>query len=222
MAGINKIKPFCENGAVVSEADYETLRKVGNVKGRASSAFVNKALKQSSYVAAGLGEAVAEVFDKGVSDENPLSDMIDGIKALLASMAVVSSAEIPTGGIISYTGTEASLDEMYQTTGVRWYICNGQNGTPDLRDRFIVGSGGKYAVGAKGGSETVTLDVSQIPSHNHRVCEGAGGVTDYPSGVGFAPVGSDYPVSSGYTGGGQPHENRPPYYALAYIMKGTV
>ena len=52
---------------------------------------------------------------------------------------------------------------------VGWALCDGSNGTPDLRDRFIVGAGGSYNVGNTGGSNTVTLTTSQIPSHSHGV-----------------------------------------------------
>ena len=101
-----------------------------------------------------------------------------------------------------------------------WYLCNGQNGTPDLRDRFIVGAGSSYAVGATGGAAQVTLTVDQIPAHEHTY-------TNYnTNGGGVIFNGSVLDKSMGYTantssvGGGQAHENRPPYYALCFIMKG--
>jgi hypothetical protein len=61
---------------------------------------------------------------------------------------------VPVGGIILWSGSVASIP-----TG--WQICDGTNGTPDLRDRFVVGAGSSYAVGATGGS--TTKDVS----HTH-------------------------------------------------------
>lgn len=48
-----------------------------------------------------------------------------------------------------------------------WALCDGQNGTPDLRDRFIVGAGGSYAPGASGGSGGVTPNTSAAPGHTH-------------------------------------------------------
>ena len=44
---------------------------------------------------------------------------------------------------------------------------DGTNGTPDLRDRFIVGAGASYAPGDAGGASSVTLSVGQMPSHTH-------------------------------------------------------
>ena len=57
-----------------------------------------------------------------------------------------------------------------------WALCDGTQGTPDLRDRFIVGAVGSYARGNTGGSSTHNhggatashvLTVAQMPSHNH-------------------------------------------------------
>jgi len=50
-----------------------------------------------------------------------------------------------------------------------WSLCNGTSGTPDLRDRFVVGAGTTYAVNATGGANTVTLDATMIPAHTHTV-----------------------------------------------------
>ena len=63
-----------------------------------------------------------------------------------------------TGMIIMYTGSSAP-------TG--WAICNGQNGTPDLRDRFVIGAGNSYSVNATGGEATKTLGTANLPSHTH-------------------------------------------------------
>ncbi|MDR9392671.1 MAG: hypothetical protein RI554_11670, partial [Trueperaceae bacterium] len=57
-----------------------------------------------------------------------------------------------------------------------WLLCDGTNGTPDLRDRFIVGAGGAYTVNDTGGADSVQLSGSEMPSHSH----GSGSLqTDY-------------------------------------------
>ena len=56
---------------------------------------------------------------------------------------------IPSGGIIMWSGAIANIPEG-------WALCDGQNSTPDLRDRFIIGAGDAYAVGATGGAASVT------------------------------------------------------------------
>ena len=61
----------------------------------------------------------------------------------------------PTGGIILWSGAANNIP-----TG--WVLCDGQNSTPDLRNRFVVGAGDSYAVDATGGSADATL-----VSHTH-------------------------------------------------------
>ena len=145
-----------------------------------------------------------------------------------------TSAALPpsfvTGMILLWSGSIASIPSG-------WALCNGSNGTPDLRDRFIVGAGSTYAVDATGGSadaivvsHTHTGTTDSSGSHNHTV-QLAGGAS--PTGTlatGFAfNVG---PTMNTSTAGAHTHTfttassgssgtnaNLPPYYALAYIMK---
>lgn len=149
-----------------------------------------------------------------------------------------------------------------------WHLCDGTNGTPDLRGRFIVGAGNTYSVGDSGGVDEVTLTTEQMPQHNHeatvsndlevkdsgtysatiKVVSTQGSYTYSPDGkvINAASSGAGYTdswsrnatggysttlpnhghalegaisVTNGNTGSGQAHENRPPYYALCYIMK---
>ena len=48
-----------------------------------------------------------------------------------------------------------------------WALCNGSNGTPDLRNQFVVGRGGLYGAGSTGGEATTTLVEANLPSHTH-------------------------------------------------------
>ena len=132
-----------------------------------------------------------------------------------------------------------------------WYLCNGSNGTPDLRGRFVVGyhdGNGDYDVNDTGGAESVTLSTSQIPSHSHAFSgsgssshshsftvnneysqlfhpkqsmiargENKSGTESY--GTSSATVSLSISGTTSSAGSGGSHENRPPYYALCYIMK---
>ena len=102
-----------------------------------------------------------------------------------------------------------------------WVLCDGNNNTPNLVDRFIVGAGSTYTVGATGGSNTVTLTTAQMPSHTHNM--GWGRVHSNFAGGNASDLrttrDSATAISTLATGGGQAHENRPPYYALCFIMK---
>jgi hypothetical protein len=64
------------------------------------------------------------------------------------------------GTIIAYSGELKKIPR-------NWNICDGTNGTPDLRDRFIVGVGKKYKLNSTGGKETHQLTLDEIPTHKH-------------------------------------------------------
>ena len=122
-----------------------------------------------------------------------------------------------------------------------WHLCDGTSGTPDLRDRFVVGAGNTYSTGDTGGADEVTLTTEQMPSHTHVVTDPghshsmsfttAAGRGDLARVTAFNSDGSDQytqtfdttntetNVTISRTGSGRAHENRPPYYALAFIMK---
>ena len=185
-----------------------------------------------------------------------------------------------SGMIILWSGNTGNIP-----TG--FVLCDGNNGTPNLTDRFVVGAGAAYSPGATGGSSSVTLSTSQLPSHNHsfsgssshshtinnhthtfsastnnqgshvhnllynhgafggssgavtprsgntpvvpgisgRVSSEGGqshsmsGTTGNPSNRGTNTQTVTISGNTGSTGSGSSVENRPPYYALCYIMK---
>ena len=173
-------------------------------------------------------------------------------------------ASIPSGIITMWSGLSTAIP-----TG--WVLCDGNNGTPDLRNRFIVGAGSEYVVGSVGGEATHILTTDQLPSHSHGInlsgleASSAGAHEHnlihsvynedreryyyyYPyhysaaaNGSGFNTIQyntSQHPRERTYaesagshthtitgsasiteTGSGVAHENRPPYYALCFIMK---
>ncbi|WP_437575251.1 hypothetical protein [Sorangium sp. So ce887] len=147
-----------------------------------------------------------------------------GTGEILAAKSTISKgALVPTGTIVMWSGAAATVPDG-------WALCDGNNNTPDLRDRFIVGAGNAtYPVGAKGGEATHTLTVNEMPSHKHDAFASIGKDDSNFSGGG-TPDGQNIPFGRGdtpnyttqstqNTGGGAPHENRPPYYALLFIMK---
>ncbi len=144
------------------------------------------------------------------------------------------TASFPAGGIIIWSGSAAAIP-----TG--WLLCNGSSSTPDLRNRFVVGAGSTYAVGATGGTADAV-----VVSHTHTATVTDSGHSHTLTNYGSAQAGSDNggaPVmsSTGYGTGREPNptntattgitvanstvgvsgtnQNLPPYYALCYIMK---
>ncbi len=123
---------------------------------------------------------------------------------------------IPPGTILMWSG---AVDQVPHG----WALCNGTGGTPDLRDRFIVGAGNEYLLGAIGGEKFHQLTVAEMARHAHwelaSTVSGYGGGDGTVSGAGFDSGSHWAGYSTDSTGGDQPHENRPPYYALCFIMK---
>jgi microcystin-dependent protein len=189
--------------------------------------------------------------------------------AVTAAQGDLNTRLVPSGVILMWSGSIASIPSG-------WFLCNGANGTPDLRDRFLVGAGSTYTVGATGGATTVALAEANLPAHSHSFSGTTsdrsaghthGGTTDFHGGhqhayldstgqgqgpdvgLSYAGGGSQYSFRTGATdingghshsistggesnghthnysgttssvGSGTAHENRPPYFALAYIMK---
>lgn len=149
----------------------------------------------------------------------------------------VKADSVPSGTILPWYGALGSIPAGYA-------LCNGSNGTPDLRNRFLVGAGSSYSLGNTGGANTVTLNTNQIPSHAHtrgtmeisgQIWAGWMGGNGAFKTIGHAGASGDgnawvndkldfyasrtWTGATSYVGGSQAHENRPPYYAVYYIMK---
>lgn len=98
-----------------------------------------------------------------------------------------------------------------------WAICDGTLGTPDLRGRFVLGASDEYVMGnPPGGEKEHTLTVEEMPSHFHKTYAVTTGGSNSWVGTNLS-FGVRTKTDS--AGGDQPHNNMPPYYILAYIMK---
>lgn len=124
---------------------------------------------------------------------------------------------VPSGCILAYFGEAETVPEG-------WAVCDGQNGTPDLRGRFILGASETHPMGETGGAEEVTLTAAQMPNHSHEcnytLIQYDGGTRKIDYSIADRSLGNPAgQVNTKTTGGSQPHPNMPPYYALIYIMK---
>lgn len=86
-----------------------------------------------------------------------------------------------------------------------------------IQDRFLLASGSSYSLGATGGEKEHTLTISEMPSHDHRQRFNNTYGSEYR---GFAASESKYNsnywlgINTAPTGGGQPHNNMPPYLVV--------
>ena len=141
---------------------------------------------------------------------------------LADSLGTASTGTVPIGGIILWSGSTGSVPDG-------WALCNGSNGTPNLQDKFVVGAGSGYAVGAAGGSADAV-----VVSHTHPAGTLSGANKSFINSTKVFQYGGDAVGAHGYTnsatsisgstgaatnGVDGTNANLPPYYALAYIMR---
>jgi hypothetical protein len=89
---------------------------------------------------------------------NKNSELNKTINELRNEVITLKKNQIPKGSIIMWSGT--NIPSGYA-------LCDGKNGTPNLVNKFIIGSSGNYKIGETGGNEKIKLSVNQLPPHNH-------------------------------------------------------
>jgi hypothetical protein len=156
------------------------------------------------------------------------------------TVGAVTNAHVPAGVIVMWSGAIAAIP-----TG--WLLCDGANGTPDLRDRFVIGARQDDAGAAKTnvtGSLTTTGGSKDaiVVSHTHTASSNTTGAHTHtvtgPNDSGVHPTGSgrsdptttqtrttssngdhSHTITVDSAGDSGTNANLPPYYALAFIMK---
>ena len=136
-----------------------------------------------------------------------------------------NSLELPMGTILPYVGDLADIPKG-------WALCDGSNGTLDMRDLFIVGAGKNYELYNTGGKNEVELNADQLPAHYHNLYTSRQFAINRNGSVwgieqeGWTLVEENTGTRCGRTGYSRntsgktvPHENRPPYIAVYYIMR---
>tara|TARA_S200000501_G_scaffold341660_1_gene351213 strand:- start:7685 stop:8884 length:1200 start_codon:yes stop_codon:yes gene_type:complete len=148
------------------------------------------------------------------------------VTGTVAATAYTGDGIIPSGAIIMWSGAANAIPTGY-------VLCDGNNSTPDLRNKFVVGASNSsgdttypdVSPGATGGEATKLLGTANLPSHTHTYTKAT-----HPSGSGAEQNQSGGPEdrtnfndtgTTGDQGGtmGQAFSILPPYYALCYIMK---
>jgi hypothetical protein len=168
---------------------------------------------------------------------------LDGAAGTSGQVLVSAGSNTPTWGNIFVAGMIMMWSGTIATIPSGWYLCNGSNSTPDLRDKFIIGASADSGGAAK---TNVTASYTQtggtkdaiVVSHTHTATvtdpghihtgraailggEGVGG----NGGVWVSGPGNSNSAVTGVTvansteGSSGTNQNLPPYYALAFIMK---
>ena len=155
-----------------------------------------------------------------------MSEFTDGT----TKFVITQSLGVLPGTVTAFSGTFNNGYPVDKNTGLvnrEWHLCDGTNGTPDLRNRFIYGGDGTNS-GATGGEASHELTLAELPAFRPRIRTSR--LERNPQSADLWHRDRDS-VASGSDdremrtdpfdtiGGNQPHNNMPPYYVLAYIMK---
>lgn len=152
--------------------------------------------------------------------------------ALKVDTKFAGRGTVPIGSILMWSGDTNAIPDG-------WFLCNGQNGTPNLVDRFIIGAGNHYALNATGGATNATLSKANLPAHDHDFKDAyyAESVvpSKLPTGGGYTNLGYEVtgsgnhdadnnymywrPMTTDSSGSGSSFSILPPYYAVYYIMR---
>ncbi len=167
---------------------------------------------QESNILTGLpeGENIIYVKDQFncVNSETVTIDIMDQVGTVKMFGGTIAGNFDGTGlGIAGWVG---------------WALANGSNGTLDLRSRFVVGydpTEPDYdTIGELGGEETHVLTTAEMPAHTHQYSISY--LYSAKSGSGTSsPTAENTAEQTGSTGGGAAHENRPPYFAIAFVQR---
>ena len=105
------------------------------------------------------------------SEIQGLDEVISNLEAKIQLIPI-----IPSGVIMMWSGLETDIPNGY-------VLCNGQNGTPDLTDKFVIGAGTSYNVNDQGGESSHALTKEEMPSHNHTGTTGGAGGHNHTIGT---------------------------------------
>lgn len=152
---------------------------------------------------------------------------------------VLASASVPTGAIVMWSGSTTTIPSG-------WGLCDGTNGTPDLRSKFVMAWSTSVAPGVTGGSNSnITLIEANLPAHTHTFTTGGisanhlhatnigNSANIFQSGTNRSACQNIGGINTGYVSSDHSHSGTtgngagtstsfsvlPAYYTLAFIMK---
>jgi microcystin-dependent protein len=210
----------------------------------ASNAFVNVS-NITNYVFGFTDESHDVVFTKGLNTNiylhSKMSEHIGSLQEDVVSLKKSASDQVPIGTGMDYFGatppenymfadgsaiSRTEYSDLFAVIGTTYGTGDGSTtfNLPDKRSRVSVmkDSGTFNSLGKKGGEETHTLTVNEIPSHTHNIPV-HGSTNGAASGISKEDAdksaGVSYNITSGSAGGGAAHNNLQPYFVCNYIIK---
>lgn len=178
-----------------------------------------------------------EIADRSIPEDR--LDFDTATQEELDAAVADLSGRVPAGVVVMWSGAVSEIPPA-------WHLCDGTNGTPDLRDRFVLGAIDELDAGEIGGTHSYSLTRDQLPPHAHTGTTADAGahthshIDSYWLGGDIGPTwyGSNAVPHSGNinretesggvhshtfttdsTGQGEAIDNKPAYYRLAFIMK---
>lgn len=237
-----EIMPF-EGGAI---GDTITIIETAEAVSANGLTFENARVKRYAKFATGSGENYYPWPDfKPLQTNKQLEEAKATVKYVDEAIAGIQAGSIPSGVIVMWGGSEADIPTGWVLCDGREIAP--QVFVPNLSGKFIVGFNrldeDYDTIRKTGGNKSVALSVDEMPSHNHNtrrqdenkpVKQGEWGLVRRSvvgenstpgsmnsGGSGIEPDlnGPAQEISIPFQGGNKPHENRPPYYVLAFIIK---
>jgi hypothetical protein len=177
-----------------------------NTLNNAANAFTGSGAALTSLNADNISSGT--LADARLSSNVPKLDQANTFTAeVKATVGGVDFFMVPKGAVVLWSGSSGSIPSG-------WALCNGANGTPDLRDKFVVGAGSAYAVGATGGATSHTHDTAigtpttaSAGAHSHTTATGTTGTGTTGTGTSGSEAGHTHSVDppSSVTGSAGSH-----------------
>ena len=181
----------------ISATDVDSaIAELESEKLALAGGIMSGALNMGANDITNTGTVTATTFSGALSgtiaSATTATTQVAGDDSQKVATTAYADAIVPVGSILMWYGTLGSIPS-------NWKLCDGSTdvstgiSTPDLRDRFIVGAGNNYAVDASGGSNSNNVTTISVDN------DAFNSTTNVVNGVNT--------------------DNRPPYYALAFIMR---